>query len=354
MTAADVGSKLKAMNLDKIKPMLKGEGSWGGRNRRQWGKLLLFYTLYFISIFGLFFLIVYWFYLGTKAGSDGTRPLLHGRGIQSPGINYQPRLANNISEQMSYISDNHWDIDSKTAFVYKSGKGDIYVDQMKSFLEKEGHGNLTKYGDFSECNEDKGFGFAADKPCLFFRINKVIDWSPLGIEHDDIEEAFSKTDNNILSSESYCSSSRFEEYCNTKDGKNAISKIKDEIFSDKTSNYDKPFVKCLGYSGAKHVNIKTYPENGELAWEGPFTGIDETTGRAASSIFTRNIFGSRSNDGITGYKTPLVAVQFDFSSDKAKNTDALFHCFVFDRNMEIETKKQSSGMVRLAARINTN
>ena len=66
-----VNSALKNMDLDKIWPMLKGECEWGGRDRKKWGRLVRFYILYFISIFGLFFLIVYWFYLGTKAGSDG-------------------------------------------------------------------------------------------------------------------------------------------------------------------------------------------------------------------------------------------------------------------------------------------
>jgi len=337
------------MDLDKIWPMMKGECEWGGRDRKKWRRLIVFYTLYFISIFGLFFLIVYWFYLGTKANSDGLRPMLHGRGIQSPGINYQPRLANANSEQMDYINSNHRDIDSQTAFVYKSnsGKHKIYSKQMTEFLKNEGH-ELSDYGDFGEC-EDNDFGFAIDKPCLFFRINKVLDWEPLGVFAEDIDAAFSDGDSNILSSNGYCSFDRFQEFCNKDSGKNAIKKIKEEIFSDSDANYDAPFVKCLGYSGAEHVNIKTFPENGRLNWEGPFEGISDVEGRSG-----KNIFMSRSAENTPkSYKTPLVAVQFDFSNNNAKNVNALFHCFMFDRNMEIETKKQASGMVKLAARINT-
>ena len=138
-------SALASMNLDQIGPMLKGKCKWGGRNRQQWGRLLLFYTLYYILIFGLFFLIVHLYHSTTTAGSDGknrsswtvfpwklgkyqdsvqkcinlgTRPLLHGRGIQSPGINYQPRLANEKSEHKEYINNYH--TDSQTAFVYRS------------------------------------------------------------------------------------------------------------------------------------------------------------------------------------------------------------------------------------------
>ena len=62
---------LKGMNLDKIGPMLRGECEWGGRDRKRWKRLIIFYTLYYIGIFGLFFLVVYWFNLGTQSGSDG-------------------------------------------------------------------------------------------------------------------------------------------------------------------------------------------------------------------------------------------------------------------------------------------
>ena len=47
--------------------------------------------------------------------------------------------------------------------------------------------------------------------------------------------------------------------------------------------------------------------------------------------------------------TPLVAVQFDFTADgnKNQNKDINVHCFVFDRNMEIETDDKASGMIDL-------
>ena len=95
------------------------------------------------------------------------------------------------------------------------------------------------------------------------------------------------------------------------------------------------------------VKIKTYPANGRLAWTEAFKGKDSTEERAG-----RNIFASRTLGVTNTYKSPLVAVQFDFTDPGAKNTDALFHCFMFDRNMEIETRKHASGMVKLAARVN--
>merc|ERR1711887_65337 len=60
---------------------------------------------------------------------------------------------------------------------------------MDNFLESEGNGDLTAYGDFGECNGPH-YGFDQDKPCLFFRINKVIDWEPWGIFESDLEDAF--------------------------------------------------------------------------------------------------------------------------------------------------------------------
>jgi len=354
---------LKGMNLDKIGPMLRGECEWGGRDRKRWKRLIIFYTLYYIGIFGLFFLVVYWFNLGTQSGSDGKRPLLHGRGIQSPGINYQPRLANENSDHKEHIDSYHRDIDSQTAFVYRSNSGNhkIYADQMKAFIKAEtGKDTFEEaYGidsngtavDWGDCTEERDFGFKDDKPCLFFRVNKVIDWNPLGIFAEDIEAAFSHDDSNILSSEGYCSADRFQEYCKTDRGKNDIQRIKSEIFSDLESDvektYNAPFVKCLGYKGADKVKITTYPQNGRLPWTEPFKGKDSTEGRAGRSIFV-----PRTAETAIKYISPLVAVQFDFTDADAKNTDALFHCFMFDRNMEIETRKQASGMVKLAARVN--
>merc|ERR1712131_407574 len=264
-------STLQGMNLDQIMPMLKGECSWGGRNRQQWGRLVLFYTLYFISIFGLFFLIVFLFHESTTAGSDGKRPLLHGRGIQSPGINYQPRLANADSDHKAHIDDYHRDIDSNTAFVYKSNSDqrNIYVKQMKSFLkeilrddcntesEQPFHDCFKDVHDWGDCTDEGGkqFGFEVDKPCLFFRVNKVIDWNSLGFFKEDIDAAFTPDESNILSSEGYCSEDRFQNFCNSNNGKEQIEELKKSIFSEGTAAYDAPFVKCLGYSGAEDVKI---------------------------------------------------------------------------------------------------
>ena len=34
------------------------------------------------------------------------------------------------------------------------------------------------------------YGFDTDKPCIFLKINKVVDWAPLGIQADDVDTFF--------------------------------------------------------------------------------------------------------------------------------------------------------------------
>ena len=165
---------------------------------------------------------------------------------------------------------------------------------MNDFLKKEGYDDT--FGDeFGDCTKEVSFksfakalslswfstrfkndyGFADDKPCLFFRINKVIDWEPLGFFAEDIDAAFTEDESNILSSEGYCSYDRFQKYCRSKVGKEEIKRVKEEIFSkedpaaseedsesseerateeDSATKYNAPFLKCIGYSGAENVS----------------------------------------------------------------------------------------------------
>ena len=55
-----------------------------------------------------------------KNKSKGIRPLLHGRGLQSPGINYVPRLMNSDPDHFERVKSVHKDIGDKVAFIYKS------------------------------------------------------------------------------------------------------------------------------------------------------------------------------------------------------------------------------------------
>ena len=86
--------------------------------------------------------------------------------------------------------------------LYFSGKGDIYAEAMDTFLQEEGYA-LSDYGSFGECSVSCGgfctilifvqgakYGFDTDKPCIFLKINKVVDWAPLGIQADDVDTFF--------------------------------------------------------------------------------------------------------------------------------------------------------------------
>ena len=67
-----------------------------------------------------------------------------------------------------------------------SGGGSIYSNAMDDWLDGEGR-SLSDYGDFGECASTT-YGFAENKPCIFIKINKVVDWVPHGIQFSDIDE----------------------------------------------------------------------------------------------------------------------------------------------------------------------
>jgi len=323
---------------------------WSPEEKTIVAKRWLFYIVYYIFIAGLFFLFIYSFDAGARSGSDDIRPLLHGRGLQSPGLNYVPILRNENADHLSYIKSVHKEIGTNVAFIYKSGKGNIYINAMKEFLKTEGR-EWSEYGDFGECNEDNDFGFKDDMPCLFFRLNKVSDWEPKGLEHGDLDKFFSKEDSNLFSARSYCSEERFGEYCRSKDGEARQQEIIDEVYGQSSAwNHTRPFIKCLLSVGSLTLPMKTIPENGELPWEEAFSGRNAADDRVGNSIFGRRDPAQvRKNS----YLTPMVAVQFNFTEPKTKDKNALIHCFAFDRNIEVDPKHMASGMVQFYARVNS-
>jgi len=214
---------------------------------------------------------------------------------------------------------------------------------MDKFLEEEGR-DLSDYGDFGDCN-GPNYGFDLNKPCLFFRLNKVIDWSPLGIEGNDFDTAFGQSTTNLFSEESYCAAERFGDWCNKNQAR--IAEMKEAVYSDGTTDYSKPIIKCMVHKGPD-IPMATYPTSGSLNFVESFAGKDETAGRKYGSIFRR--YNPRSDDN-EKYQTPLVAVQFDFSDPSNQNRDVLFHCFSLDRGIEIDAKKHASGMILLYGRV---
>lgn len=325
--------------------------AWSDADKQKLKRRLLFYIPFYIFIACLYFFWVWAFHASTLANTDGKRPLLHGRGIQSPGINYVPRLLNSNSQHLTYIKDVHKDIDDQVAFSYKSGGGNIYSKAMQTWLDDQGY-ELSDYGDFGDC-ENNDFGFSADKPCLFFKLNKVVDWEPKGIEAGDIDEFFKSGESNLMSSEGYCSESRFGEWCTKSRVEKKKKAMKEQIFgavNDDTDGYTMPFVTCMQINGPD-LPITYWPSNGRMVYTETFKGESATETRTGESIFA----GRNSNPAgrsSAKFKTPLVAVQFDFTDDQYKGKDIEVHCFAFDRNMEIETDDKASGMVEFYINVN--
>jgi len=323
--------------------------AWSNADKQKLNKRLLFYIPFYAFIAGLWFLWVTAFHASALAKTDGIRPLLHGRGIQSPGINYVPRLMNSNKNHFEYIKENHKNIDDQVAFTYKAGGGSIYSNAMDDWLNGEGR-SLSDYGDFGECASTT-YGFAENKPCIFIKINKVVDWVPHGIQFSDIDEFWKGGESNFMSSEGYCSESRFGEWCGSNKNEKR-DEMKKHFFNETDADFTKPRVHCMtvGHQG-KNIPITTFPVNGEMNFEAAnsFTGRDATATRKG-----RSIWAWRDSDEVAArsqekHLTPLVAVQFDFTADgdKYQGKDINVHCFVFDRNMEIETDDKASGMIDL-------
>jgi len=156
------------------------KGTFLGRTGASWLKITVFYIAYFAFLAGLFTASVQ--LMQSQLPSD--KPKLNTR-LNIPGLNYFPKFAASSAEQKERLASN-----DGVAFYWKEGQKDgddgyqFYVDQSQTILN-----NVTNSGSDVKDFDVATLGACANpqaswdqgKPCIYFRLNRVIDWQPVGL-----------------------------------------------------------------------------------------------------------------------------------------------------------------------------
>lgn len=174
------------------------QGTLLGRTLSSWLKILVFYVAYFTFLAGLFTASVQ--LMEKQLPVD--KPKLQTR-LNVPGLHYFPyynmmnpeekqRFAENDGITFSY---NDGEIDGDSGYGY-------YVNATNRFMD--GYQNTSEVTDFdletlgpcSPVKSGSNFGWDIGSPCLFFRLNRVIDWEPVGLFEPEEDSYFSLPGNN--------------------------------------------------------------------------------------------------------------------------------------------------------------
>jgi len=335
LSAAEITLEEKDMNLDAIpeeeatipekkqkvqKTVEKENKTFLGRTNESWAKILAFYVSFYTVIILIFVGFVSVFHNTCPVNG----PYLPGRALQSPGLSFLPKL--DYSTYSDWLNVNHKDVDTTAAIVYDSTNAEEYkkyVDAINKYLDDS---KITLDSSFGDCQNATKFGFDVGKPCMFFKLNRVLDWEPMGVFTKDIVNFFTaRSGGQVLGGDGFCAAK--PEFCDGNQPR--ITEFLKTITVENTNmNVKTPFIRCLQYTNKgtdeteiiDEISLKYFPSSGEFSPTlTPFKGgLNKDT-----------------------FKSSLVAVQFDLSKSTQNHR---FYCFAFDRNIELDFKKMSSGV----------
>jgi len=167
------------------------KGTFLGRTGASWLKITVFYIAYFAFLAGLFTASVQ--LMQSQLPDD--KPKLNTR-LNIPGLNYFPKFAASSPEQKERLANNEG-----IAFYWKDGQKDgdngyqFYVDQAQTIL-KNVTDTVSDVKDFDvntlgACKDPQA-SYDAGNACIYFRLNRVIDWKPVGLFKPEDDTIFAK------------------------------------------------------------------------------------------------------------------------------------------------------------------
>ena len=186
------GPKFEFYNAEK--------GTVLGRNLTSWLKILAFYICYFTFLAGLFTASVQ--LMEKQLPRD--KPMRQTR-LNVPGIHYFPKFDLKNSDEKSRFGDN-----DGIAFAYNDGEStgehgyDYYVNATQKVMDTYTNSsdapdhkdfNLETLGPCSPMKSGYQYGWDNGTPCIYFRINRVIDWEPVGLFEPEGDSYFNLTGN---------------------------------------------------------------------------------------------------------------------------------------------------------------
>ncbi|XP_007891552.2 protein ATP1B4 [Callorhinchus milii] len=157
-----------------------------GRTSRSWFLILLFYTIFYIFLAGMFALCLYILLLTISPYTPTYRDRL-----DNPGVTILPNLEGseiffNRSEKSTwseYVKNMHRFLESYNDSVQadkniQCSPGSYFTQQKNESEEREAcQFNRTLLRNCSG-TEDPNFGYSQGKPCILLKMNRLIDYQP--------------------------------------------------------------------------------------------------------------------------------------------------------------------------------
>jgi len=266
------------------------KGTFLGRTGASWLKITVFYIAYFAFLAGLFTASVQ--LMQSQLSDD--KPKLNTR-LNIPGLNYFPKFAASSEEDKKRLAEN-----DAVAFYWKDGQKDgeegyqFYVDKtLATFAEVNDNDSAVKNFDVNTLGacSDPQASWDAGKPCIYFRLNRVIDWNPVGLFKPEADTFFAKAGNGPT----------------------------------KAMVKDATYVRCE----AKDT------ETGDLTYPFTYFGGDSNSG---DGYFAADYFPYLGKKAQNTYESPIVAVQV---GDLEANTDYKVTCQAFGANFVHDDRKEA-------------
>jgi len=253
-----------------------------GRTAASWGKILIFYILFYLALSGFFIglLCVFWTTLDMNRPKWQLDESIIG---SNPGLGFRPmppeaHLGSTLIWYKSNREENikFWS-DTINEFLkeYETPQEADNIDESCSFNRPATEGKYCRFraetlGNCSPAKTNQKYGFPERKPCVFLKLNKIFNWTP---------RVFNETDASQISDPAERAS--FEKM--PKFLKDAIAEVRDP------SQRNLVWVSCEGESPADIENlgpVNYSPRRGFPAYYFPYKNVK-------------------------GYQPPIVAVQFE-------------------------------------------
>merc|ERR1712135_142809 len=146
-----------------------------GRNSSSWGRISVFYFVYYAFLAALFAISIHITY--SLMPTD--KPYYQTR-LQTPGLTIQPKLPSNVA--------------SNSDIIYTTAKSESYekyVNHLTDFL-KAYNATDSQYGPCASSKTKQAY--KDGKPCIFLKLNKIINWNPIPFDNaaDEDQADFQK------------------------------------------------------------------------------------------------------------------------------------------------------------------
>lgn len=170
-----MGSDNKQSGPPKFQFYNSETGELLGRNGASWLKITVFYVAYFTFLAGLFMASI----SVMKTTVNDEKPRLQTR-LQIPGLHALPKLSPMKDAESARLSDNDG-VAIKYDYSDESDR-QIYVDMLDNIKAEYDELDGNEDFDFSSLGDCGAapYGYDSVSPCVWIRLNRVIDWTPVG------------------------------------------------------------------------------------------------------------------------------------------------------------------------------